>query len=297
MTSWSEEPLVFECAGAQLMAVLHHGSARTGVVVVVGGPQYRTGSHRQFVLMARQLAQQSVPVLRFDYRGMGDSDGEPRTFEAVADDIRAAIDAFMAQSPQLTGVVLWGLCDAATACTMYAATDERVRGLIVANPWVHTTAGAAKAYVKRYYAQRLLQRSFWTKVAKGEFKLGDSLADFARKLVRASLRTDAAQTSSQPFIERMRLGLQRFGGPVLVLMSEHDLTAQEFRDLCRSSAAWARLLARPASTVVDLAGADHTFSSHQALQLATVRCIQWLHEHERALGEGEPTMRAVGERS
>ena len=180
---------------------------------------------------------------------------------------------------------------------MYAGTDPRVRRSIVANPWVHTRAGAAKAYIKRYYAQRLLQRSFWTKVAKGDFKLGASLADFARKLVRASVRTER-QADFVATVHRAHApGLQRFGGPVLVLMSEHDLTAQEFRDLYKSSAAWARLLARPASTVADLAGADHTFSSHEALQLATVRCIQWLHEHERALGEGEPTMRAVGERS
>ncbi|KAB8057318.1 hydrolase 1, exosortase A system-associated, partial [Janthinobacterium violaceinigrum] len=44
-----------------------------GVLIVTGGPQYRVGSHRQFVLLARALAAQGVPVLRFDLRGMGDS--------------------------------------------------------------------------------------------------------------------------------------------------------------------------------------------------------------------------------
>lgn len=297
MKASSEEPIVFECAGDRLIAVLHRGSARTGVLLVVGGPQYRIGSHRQFVLMARQLARENCPVFRFDYRGMGDSEGEPRNFEAVSEDIRAAVNAFMAQAPHLTGVVLWGLCDAASACMMYAPTDGRVRGLIVANPWVHTEAGAAKAYMKRYYGHRLLQRSFWAKVAKGDFKLGDSVADFARKLVRVSVGAGAAQTAGQPFIERMRLGLQRLSRPVLVLMSENDLTAQEFRDLCKSNAAWAKLLARSEATVVDLNGADHTFSSYEALQLATVRCIQWLREHERAFDESGPKMRVVGERN
>jgi len=32
--------------------------------------------------------------MRFDYRGMGDSEGEARTFESVQDDIRIAIDTF-----------------------------------------------------------------------------------------------------------------------------------------------------------------------------------------------------------
>jgi alpha/beta superfamily hydrolase len=48
------------------------------VLVIVGGPQYRAGSHRQFTLLARSLAEQGFAVLRFDYRGMGDSTGAMR---------------------------------------------------------------------------------------------------------------------------------------------------------------------------------------------------------------------------
>ena len=62
MTAWSEQTLVFECAGEQLLGVAHRGKASTGVLVVVGGPQYRVGSHRQFVLMARDLAKAGYPV-------------------------------------------------------------------------------------------------------------------------------------------------------------------------------------------------------------------------------------------
>src|SRR5690349_24048098 len=54
-----------------------------GVLLVVGGPQYRVGSHRQFALLCRRLAGRGVPALRFDYRGMGDADGAARTFESV----------------------------------------------------------------------------------------------------------------------------------------------------------------------------------------------------------------------
>ena len=51
-----------------------------GVLIVTGGPQYRAGSHRQFVLLARFLAARGMAVLRFDYRGMGDSEGAPRDY-------------------------------------------------------------------------------------------------------------------------------------------------------------------------------------------------------------------------
>ena len=62
----------------------------TGVVIVVGGAQYRVGSHRQFVQMARLLAAAGYPVLRFDFPGMGDSPGAPVAFEDSAPHIAAA---------------------------------------------------------------------------------------------------------------------------------------------------------------------------------------------------------------
>ncbi|HLB84425.1 MAG TPA: hypothetical protein VJK00_06820, partial [Steroidobacteraceae bacterium] len=55
-----EEPLCIESQGERLIGILHRpqtqGNLTRGVVVVVGGPQYRIGSHRQFVLLARSLA-------------------------------------------------------------------------------------------------------------------------------------------------------------------------------------------------------------------------------------------------
>ena len=44
----------------------------TAVLVVVGGPQVRAGSHRHFVQLARHLATHGHAVMRFDVRGMGD---------------------------------------------------------------------------------------------------------------------------------------------------------------------------------------------------------------------------------
>ncbi|WP_229425323.1 hydrolase 1, exosortase A system-associated [Massilia sp. Se16.2.3] len=104
------------------------------MLVVVGGPQYRAGSHRQFTLLARDLADAGIPALRFDYRGMGDSEGDLQTFEHVEDDLRAAIDRFFLEVPGMREVVLWGLCDGASAAAMYAPQDARVSGLVLLNP-------------------------------------------------------------------------------------------------------------------------------------------------------------------
>ena len=89
-----DDPLTLRCGDDWLLAMLSRPAEPrdTAVVVIVGGPQYRAGSHRQFVLLARGLAAAGCPVLRFDARGMGDSDGDARTFESIDDDIGAAID-------------------------------------------------------------------------------------------------------------------------------------------------------------------------------------------------------------
>src|SRR5690606_19047994 len=145
--SYDERALVFECSGDSLVGIAalpRLPSTMTRVLVVVGGPQYRAGSHRQFVLLSRRLAGRGIPCMRFDYRGIGDSTGEPRGFEAVDDDVRAAIDEFCAQMPDIEQIVLWGLCDGASAACLYARKDPRVAGLVLLNPWVRTEAGEAR---------------------------------------------------------------------------------------------------------------------------------------------------------
>src|SRR5690606_34644237 len=106
-----------------------------GVLIIVGGPQYRVGSHRQFVLLARYLAERGIPVMRFDYRGMGDSDGDMRTFEHVGKDLGSDIDYFFSECSFLKDIVIWGLCDAASAALFYAHQDRRISGLVLLNPW------------------------------------------------------------------------------------------------------------------------------------------------------------------
>ena len=167
------EAVIFPCDGEELVGVLHRpraGTAATcGVLIVVGGPQYRIGSHRQFVYLARALADQGIPVFRFDYRGMGDSSGRLSGYTDIQTDMACAIDAFQQKVAGLTKVVMWGLCDAATASVFYASGDERVKGLVLVNPWVYSPQGAAKAYLKHYYLDRLLSKGFWRKVLKGQY--------------------------------------------------------------------------------------------------------------------------------
>jgi exosortase A-associated hydrolase 1 len=277
-----ERALIFDCRADALVGILHDpGVTRhdMALLVVVGGPQYRVGSHRQFVLMARRLADAGYAVLRFDYRGMGDSSGERRTFEAVDDDIRSAIDALLLELPSARGVVLFGLCDAASAALAYSGSDPRVQGLILANPWVRTEAGEARAQVRHYYGQRLLTRVFWGKVFSGQFDVAASLGGLTSAFRRSlGTATGAAEGRAIDYIDRMLAGLDRSDRPVLLLMSERDLTAREFDDLCRNSEAWAKQLSSPKVRRFDVPEADHTFSSAATLEMATDTMLAWLRE-------------------
>lgn len=278
----TERPTVFECEGDRLVGVLHEGrpNADTGAIIVVGGPQYRVGSHRQFVLMARRFSAAGVPVLRFDVRGMGDSEGSFRSFEELDTDIRAAIDAFMASVPTLSGVVLVGLCDAASANLMYAHSDSRVRGLILLNPWVRTAQGEAKAYLRHYYLQRLLQKTFWRKVLSGELAVTRSIREFMQSmnLARQSGKGEAGSQAlaGQHFVERMLAGWKRFEHPVLIAISGRDLTAQEFMDLCRADGRWRSMVGGSRCLVTELPEADHTMSDEASLAAMSDRCVEWM---------------------
>ncbi len=79
-----ERFISFDCDGESCVGGVGEPTAGSnatdvGVAIIVGGPQYRAGSHRQFILLARRLAHAGIPALRFDYRGMGDSPGAMRS--------------------------------------------------------------------------------------------------------------------------------------------------------------------------------------------------------------------------
>lgn len=273
-----ERALTFACGEATLVGVLHPvpGTPRRGVVFVVGGPQYRAGSHRQFLLLGRSLARSGIPVLRFDHRGIGDSDDPYLGFEALDDDIAAAIDVFLAECPGIQEVVLWGLCDAASAILFYAHRDPRVAGIALANPWVRTAEGEARAYLRHYYLRRLGERVFWRALVAGRVNPATAARSLAQHLRRGLGRKAASFTSDDALPNRMAQGLARFSGPILLILSGQDLTAREFEDTVAQSGEWCKLLNNHRVRREQLPAADHTFSSRRWHDRVTSVTLDWL---------------------
>jgi exosortase A-associated hydrolase 1 len=277
----------FECDNETLVGIFEEadsGSSRA-VVMVVGGPQYRVGSHRQFALLARELAAAGVTTLRFDHRGIGDSSGDT-TFEELDSDIRAAIDHCFERYPQRTDIVLWGLCDAASAILMYAPGDPRVSGVAILNPWVRSEQTLARSYLSGYYAKRLLQGDFWRQLFSGNVAIFQSIGDFFRNLRLArsasasgavgSTAGGAAAPANTAFQERMMDGLKTFAGQALLILSGNDLTAGEFRIFVEGKRSYRRMLRRENVRVVEFPAADHTFSSASWRNQVSTWTREWL---------------------
>ncbi len=290
MTS-RETPLLMACQGEQLLGILSEPAVDTarsglGVLIIVGGPQYRVGSHRQFVQLARALAQLGHVVLRFDVRGMGDSTGPLRNFEAIEDDIACATDELMRRAPGLAGVVWAGLCDGASAALMQAAgrPDPRVLGICALNPWLRSEESLASTQLRHYYLRRVLSLSTWQQLLTG--RLGRrALAGFWQT-VRQARTASAGPAGGTPaggpvarpadYRQRMLDGLRGFRRPVLFVTCSEDLTAQEFEGSLRRHAGWQQACKASQVSLQRMVGADHTLSTPGAQQDFERRMGDWL---------------------
>ncbi len=282
MTSpFNEQPVVIQGdLHTPMLGVLHQpcqgvAPSGTGVVIVNGGAQYRAGAHRLFVQLARHLAAQGHAVLRFDFPGQGDSPGNPIGFEDSAAQIGAAIDHLHTLQPAPTRIALVGLCDGASASLLYMdkMQDPRITHLILLNPWVRSAVSQARVQVRHYYLQRLLMPDFWRKLMNGDVGLS-ALQELLQKV--RTMRAPANASPERSFQDRMASAWHAFGGHILLVLSDKDLTAQEFRTYAEHSANWHDWKERGKLTIQELNDTDHTCSEPVG-QSSLIRTVDnWL---------------------
>lgn len=283
----NEKPVQFTCGTETLIGILSspetNKKKHTGIVISIGGPQYRVGSHRQFVTMARALAYSGYYVFRFDYRGMGDSSGKPISFEAAGPDIAAAISALLDEEPFLTEIILLGLCDAASINLIYANTDPRIKGLVLLNPWVRTDSGKAESELRHYYTKRFLEKEFWEKIFSNKVDVRNAVFEIISKLWKVIYgrigrlflqKNDPAISLSLP--QRMEASFLQFSGRMLLIISGNDLVAAEFMDRVSSSGKWMNKLNSNSVRLVKMTDADHTFSTQQWKDQLVSHIQYWL---------------------
>jgi pimeloyl-ACP methyl ester carboxylesterase len=139
------EPVTFRNRdGLRLFGIVHRPQTERShpvpVILLSPGVKYRVAPHRLYVKLARHLAARGFIVLRFDFAGLGDSEGtvsEAATADfygtvqsgRYVDDTRAAMD-WMQSEYGASKFILAGLCGGAITGLLAGASDARVDALV-----------------------------------------------------------------------------------------------------------------------------------------------------------------------
>ena len=236
--------LNFACEGATLVASLDEAPGHSGLLIVSGGNEIRTGAHRGMAEVARSLSSNGYPVFRFDRRGVGDSEGANTGFRFSGPDIAAALDTFRRACPNLTRVVAFGNCDAASALALHM---PRVDARVLANPWViaPTDDLPPPAAIRQRYAQRLRDPEAWKALLSGRVDLG--------KLAKGLGRLAAAKPPvPDSLADKVVRALEANIVPTRIVLAKGDATAIAFADVWRND---------PAVPVSQIHSASHSFAN------------------------------------
>jgi exosortase A-associated hydrolase 1 len=218
----SRRHIAFDCAGSALVGTLDEASGTAGLLIVSGGNETRAGAFSGSAHLAARIAAAGHPVLRFDRRGVGDSEGTNVGFRHSAEDIEAALAASRRECPSLVRIVAFGNCDAASALML--AGGAGCDALVLSNPWTfeedQADAPPPPAAIRARYAEKLKNPRELLRLFKGQIDFG--------KLLRGLAGAVGPSTAPSGLAGAMAAGLRRFAGPTRILVAERDRTGQAF---------------------------------------------------------------------
>lgn len=212
----------FACEGAKLAGTIDEAQGATGLIIVTGGNETRAGAWNGQAQFAARIAEAGYPVMRFDRRGVGDSEGCNGGFRSSVPDLAAAIDAFRQQVPHLRVLVGMGNCDAASALML--ARGGGLDALILSNPWTIEASDGDEApaeVVRDHYRRRLSDPAAIKRLLTGKV----SPWKLARSLISA---IRPAPTTPQGLAAEIGEGVSEFSGPVRFLIAGRDRTGLAF---------------------------------------------------------------------
>jgi len=260
----------FICEGSWCAATCDTASGTTGLLIVSGGNEIRSGAHSGQARLAADIANLGFPVFRYDRRGTGESEGENRGFEQSAAEIAAAIAAFRAEQPQLQRIVAFGNCDAAAALALFH-DGQGLDRLVLANPWLIEGSDSAPppaVAIRARYLARLKDPRSLIDLVRGRIDLG--------KLWRG-LRHAAATAKPSGLEQRIAERLEHSTLPLDILLAERDRTATIFASAW-NGASFVGVRGKAGVSLKRFESASHSF--------AGIDEARWLREQLlKALGE------------
>jgi exosortase A-associated hydrolase 2 len=213
----TETPFFFEGDAGALFGLLHEPSAgapaRTEAFVFCHPfAEEKLWTHRTYVTMARALAGRGYPVLRFDCRGNGDSDGAFPDFSlsGALDDVARAVDTVRAR----TGATAVSLLGLRLGGTVAALSAERLAGIARLVLWAPVVDGSR-------YMQEQLRVNLATQLAVYKEIRQDRNALVADLQAGATVNIDGYQIAWPLFQQLSEIKLtaspRPFAGPCLII--------------------------------------------------------------------------------
>jgi len=253
---------MFNAGSVRLAGIYHPPEMQrpgrpVGCLILVGGPQYRAGAHRHYVTLGRFLAARGISVLRFDYRGMGDSEGLPEDLRGRGEDIAAAAQALNQKVGKDAQLFSWGLCEAASAIFLHHDKIPNLSGAIIANPWVADTRLDAKLQFRLDVKSAMSPNNILDRIRGSASHVLAVKQGFLELFARTEILGDddiaELPDSFAGFIQR--------NVPTLYLASQSDRERETFDYAVKVDPRWRRAGCSPLIVRHDLEGADHTFSN------------------------------------
>jgi pimeloyl-ACP methyl ester carboxylesterase len=297
--------VTFTCEGCRLVGSLHQPAQPApdlpGIILLNQGPVDRGGAHRLYLKLAWRLTALGFPVLRFDARGVGESEGlwegepssisVPDAYGAIqkgvwVPDTRAAIE-FMQRATGVDRVILGGLCGGAATALLTGANHPAVdRVFAIGTPVTFTAvtrrvADLPEAVIQRdsrQYLRKLVDPKSWVRFLSFKTDYRTLLSVFSTQVQRR-LKPVAANSETPEADEKMNLPLLHAiadstaqGKRLLLVFSENDYLWQEFQEQMWRFGDRDRL----AFDLVSIPDANHTLTEEPWQDALYEKVTAWL---------------------
>jgi len=256
------KPVTFTNNGEQIIGILHvpdslkKENKAPAIAMFHGFTGHKSEAHRFFIHVARALCNAGYIVLRFDFRGSGDSDGEFEDMtvpEEVSDAVRAIdfLSDLTITDPKKIGVI--GLSMGGRVAAILASRDKRIKFIILYS--------AALDSLKEEFLSRLEKRDL-KKLEDGEaVHIGNGWY----------LKKRFFETVDSPVPLEV---LDKIEIPTLIIHGDSDKVVP--LDAAKKGYRILRTLHRKNELYI-VKGGDHTFTRKEHTQEVIEKTLNWLN--------------------
>ena len=292
-TAAQERTVFFESGAHQLFGIITEPTQPNGygMVIIQGGDTVNVSMmrNRMSVDVARRFAAAGYQTIRFDYRGLGESNGELGELDLSSPFAPDAIDAVacLRRETGVEKVFLLGACFSARTALSAAPNIDNIAGLVLSTPPSASftrSEGSAVRYARDQSVGDFASKAFKLSTLKG---LRDpKLRAAYRRLIGAKIRqlfgsatsgrTDPLHWVAPHFLDPLQEMVDR-RVPVWICFGVDDAELREFE---RAEAGRLGDIISGSDGLItverDMDGIVHGFGTVTSQEDFTVRALRWV---------------------